>query len=158
MCCSHKGHRIPATFRPGDESREVQLCATCVRETIIQKFVLHELKIVRTHKGKCCRDMSIAVSKVTLSLAHVPATRPCYMSPSILWLQECRCDVSLHPDPLCAGSFNFAGSVRNRLTSLFLLFTRPHSPIVLEKNFSEITPPPHDGRIYEDYRIINPFL
>ena len=62
-CVAHtaKGHRIPATFSPCDMSREAQqvgLCATYRRHRIAQKFELHELKIIRTHKGTSCSDMS----------------------------------------------------------------------------------------------------
>ena len=48
-CVAHtRGHCIPATFCPCDLSRDIQqveLCATCRRDKIAAKYMLHELKL-----------------------------------------------------------------------------------------------------------------
>ena len=61
MCCSHKGHRIPATFCPSDMSLEVQLCAH-VAET-------------KLHNNLCCTSLKLSGH----ARGNVAATGPCYI-------------------------------------------------------------------------------
>ena len=52
----------------------------------------------------------VCATVVILSLLHVPATRPCYMSPHSVLRKSfvaaaCRCDMSLQHDPSCLPTF-----------------------------------------------------
>ncbi len=92
-CCKTvhtRGYCIPATFCLCDLSNKVQrvkLSATCRRDKNVAKFVSHEPKFISTHEETCRSNMSLlhfflgCVNIVILSLLHVPATRPCFMSP-----------------------------------------------------------------------------
>ena len=65
----------------------------------------------------------VCANVVILSLLHVPATRPCYMSPQCVLHKffvaaACRCDMSLQHDPSCLPTLNnnlVAGVSRERL-------------------------------------------
>ena len=54
----------------------------------------------------------VCANVVILSLLHVPATRPCCMSPQcalhkFFVAATCRCSMSLQHDPSCLGTFRF---------------------------------------------------
>ena len=71
--------------------QQVKLSAAWLRDKIAEKFVLQDLKIIKTHEGMCCSEISrghipasfacVCVPNVILSLLHSPVTCPCYMSP-----------------------------------------------------------------------------
>ena len=80
-CIVHpRGHRIPSTFCLFNMSVGR---GTCRGDIIAAKFVLHGLKIIRTHEGTYRCDMSRYISSlhfhvserfVIMLLLHVPAT------------------------------------------------------------------------------------
>ena len=72
------------------EVQQVELRATCRGDKISPKLVLHNYKSISLHEGTCRCNISlghvaatfhVCANFVILSLLHVPATRPCYMSP-----------------------------------------------------------------------------
>ena len=73
-CCTAvhtKFHVILATLCPCGMSHEVQqleLRATCRRDKISPKLVLHSYKSISSHEGTC---------RCNISLRHVPATFSC---------------------------------------------------------------------------------
>ena len=99
-CCTTvhtKFQGIFATSCPRDRSHEIQqveLHATCRGDKISPKLVLHNYKSISSHEETCCCKKSlghvpatsfhVCANVVILSLLHVPATRPCYVSPRCL--------------------------------------------------------------------------
>ena len=85
-----KFHGILATFGPREVSHEVQqveLRATCRGDKISPKLVLQNYKTTRGHVTATCpwdmypQHFHVCANVVILSLLHVPAARPCYLSP-----------------------------------------------------------------------------
>ena len=77
---------VPATCPTKFNNYEVELRATCRGDKIVARFVLHENKSINSHEGTCRCNMSlrhflVCEVAVILSQLHVPATRPCLISP-----------------------------------------------------------------------------
>ena len=74
------------------------------------KLVLHNYKSISSHEGTCRYNTLLGHvhasflcvwNVVSLSLLHVPATRPCNMLPERVLHKFCRCKMFLQLDPLC---------------------------------------------------------
>ena len=66
--------------------QQVELRVICRGDKIVARFVLHENKNMNSHEGICRCNMSpghflVCEVAVILSQLHVPATRPCLISP-----------------------------------------------------------------------------
>ena len=83
---AHEGRSHPCKFCPCNMSHKVQqveLRATCHRDKIVARFVLHESKSMNSQEGTCRYNMSLGHVPATFSCVcgccdFVPATCPCY--------------------------------------------------------------------------------
>ena len=118
--------------------------ATCPMKFNKLDFVRHvagtkyppNYKSISSHEGTCHCDISlghvpatfsctvVCANVVILSLLHVPATRPCYMSPQcvldkLFVAATCRCDTSLQHDHLCLITLRPALNLKNCVRHFF---------------------------------------
>ena len=113
-----KFHGILAVFCPCNMSHEVQqveLCATCRGTKYPPNWCCIIIKVSVYTRGHVAatypwdmylQHFHVCANVLFLSLLHVPATRPCYMSPQCVLHKffvaaACRCDMSLQHDPSC---------------------------------------------------------